>query len=122
MACAQQEECCRLPETIRTLRDLASDYRRLRREVGSGCCNRYNSGLMQAMILLRDSLPPGTAVKKVTALMGKPDLRHSARYGVIELPPGTRLLIYQWRGSHDFLYFIARKGCVVKSEWYHAWE
>lgn len=121
--CAQERErCCRLSTEPLTLRELGREYRRLRHGAGSQCCNRFNSGLMQAMTELQDSLQPGIPVKRVTALMGRPDLRSSKRYDAIEPPPRSRLLIYHWRGSHDFLYFIVSGGHVVKSEWYNAWE
>ena len=31
-------------------------------------------------------------------------------------------LVYYWRGSHDFLYFICKDGVVQKSSWYFAYE
>ncbi len=118
----QDERCCRLPEHAHTLRELGGTYRGLRRQAGSACCNRFNSGLMQVMTALRDSLQPGVPAKRIVALMGRPDLRTSKRYGAIETPSGARLLVYHWRGSHDYLYFVVRRGRVIRSEWYNAWE
>lgn len=118
----QREDCCRLSKDIRTLRALGREYRRLRLQAGSTCCDRFNSGLMQVMSALRDSLQPGIPAKRITSLMGRPDLKTSRRYGAIEPPAGDALLIYHWRGSHDYLYFIVSRGRVVKSEWYNAWE
>jgi hypothetical protein len=118
----QSENCCSFPTKTRTLRELGSEYRRLRRQAGSTCCNRFNSGLMKVMSALRDSLQPGIPAKRVTKLMGRPDLRRSKRYGAIEPSAGEKVLIYHWRGSHDFLYFIVSRGRVTKSEWYNAWE
>ena len=32
------------------------------------------------------------------------------------------LLIYEWRGTHDFLYFVNREGTIIHSGWWHAGE
>lgn len=118
----ERKTCCRLAKDYRTLGGLGREYRRLRRQAGSQCCDRFNSGLMQALTALRDSLQPGTSAKRIIALMGRPDLRSATPYGGIEPPPGDVLLIYHWRGPHDFLYFVVSHGRMVKCEWYNAWE
>lgn len=121
--CAQQHAtCCYLSKDITTLLELGREYKRLRREIGSVCCNRFGSGLMAAMTALRDSLQPGSSAKRVTSIMGRPDLCTRERYGAVAPSVGDRLLIYYWRGSHDFLYFVVSRGQVIKSEWYNAWE
>jgi len=118
----EHKPCCRLSKEYRTLAGLGREYRRLRRQAGSRCCDRFNSGLMQALTALRDSLQPGTSTKRIIALMGRPDLRSATRYGAIEPPPGDTLLIYHWRGPHDFLYVIVNHGRMVRCDWYNAWE
>jgi hypothetical protein len=69
---------------------------------------------------------------EVTRLLDSPDL--TAREGddlfgwvsdlpEFEEPAGSyELLIYTWRGTHDFLYFVSQDEGIVGSGWWYAGE
>jgi len=62
---------------------------------------------------------------QVVALLGEPDQRvgpKSPGWGAIQPKAGELLLVYYWRGGHDYLYFICRKGRVTGSDWWMAGE
>ena len=63
---------------------------------------------------------PGTPESRVLSLLGEPDRRTAG--ALVRTPDGTSLLVYQWRGLHDFLYFVLRDGRVVRSDWWMAGE
>jgi hypothetical protein len=86
----------------------------------------------QLMIQLGTRLGPGDCRRaQVVQLLGPPDL--AAREGdasfneVSRLPEFEKpaagpyeLLIYYWRGAHDFLYFTAQGETVLSSGWWYA--
>jgi len=76
---------------------------------------------------------PGVPVERVLALMGPPDQRleepgestpedDRSLWRMAAPTSGSDLLVYEWRGHHDFLYFWAREGKVVRSGWWMALE
>jgi hypothetical protein len=75
---------------------------------------------------------PGTSRADVIASMGEPDqIAHSDSelwwYAKWEHRDNTsaeasELLIYHWRGLHDFLYFPVRDDRVVRADWWMAGE
>ena len=40
----------------------------------------------------------------------------------INIPVEAEILIYDWRGKHDFLYFVAYKKHIIGSDWWLAGE
>lgn len=76
------------------------------------------------MSTLAERLGPGHSSKEVVALMGAPDqiLRAGSNPHGHDVAPNEVHLLYWWRGGHDYLYFIARKGIIVSTHWWHAGE
>src|SRR3954471_15049857 len=81
--------------------------------------------------------PPYTK-KTIVACLGEPDAIRShdqmARYlGIYERErrktgqePGVKrnreYLVYEWRGGHDFMFFISEGGLIVDHGWWFAYE
>lgn len=68
---------------------------------------------------------PGTSAERVVSVMGPPDERAAPGDLLWELAgpaDGTALLVYHWRGRHDFLYFACEEGRVLASGWWMAGE
>jgi hypothetical protein len=88
----------------------------------------------QVMIGLGTQLvDAGCTQGQVTDLLGPPDLTVTpgdplfdqvSRQAEFEKPPAEpyTLLIYYWRGAHDFLYFTSVDGAIIGSGWWHAYE
>jgi len=63
---------------------------------------------------------PGTPETRIRELLGHPDrTEHTC---LVQAPADSDVLIYEWRGMHDFLYFVCQEGRVVKSGWWMAGE
>lgn len=62
---------------------------------------------------------PGTTQAHLLEVMGDPDHTNTS---LVEAPPGSQTFIYEWRGMHDFLYFVCSGGKVIKSGWWMAFE
>lgn len=88
----------------------------------------------QVMIELGSRLGVGGCrPAEITGLLGLPDLiaalgetlfEQVTNEAEFEEPVGEayELLIYLWRGEHDFLYFTSAGGAIVGSGWWHAYE
>jgi len=63
-------------------------------------------------------------VTQVYRLIGRPDkvVRGGDRHGGMAVPRDESHLVYWWRGGHDYLYLIVRRGRVVGSRWWYAGE
>ena len=120
------------------LADIAAEFRGLRTVKGHFEGGAWDDGLdkwmgrkHQLMIQLGSRLGTGEYSKaQIIQLLAPPDL--TAREGddlfdlVSSLPefekPATGpydLLIYYWRGSHDFLYFASRGQTIINSGWWY---
>lgn len=121
------------------MHELAQEFRRLRAVKGhfqGGSLNPDVDGWMglkhRVMIELGSRLGTGECSRaEVIALLGEPDA--IARPGDIAFdlvgrqaafPPGAEyeLLLYYWRGGHDYLYFTAQGQSILGSGWWHAYE
>lgn len=127
------------PARAESTEQLAREYRRLRaKKVQPGVLDRETQafggrkhevmGELVARLGVR-----GTKRARIVALMGEPD-------SVVDHPsprdcellrnagggPGcgdaTLLLVYEWRGMHDYAWFGIGDGAVVSSGWYFALE
>jgi hypothetical protein len=126
-------------DPVETLEDIAAEFRSLRTIKGHFEGGTWNDDLdkwmgrkHQLMIQLGSRLGTGEYSKaQVIQLLAPPDL--TAREGddlfdlVNSLPefekPATGpydLLIYYWRGTHDFLYFTSRGQTIINSGWWYA--
>jgi hypothetical protein len=86
------------------------------------------------MIELGNYLGTGSFTRKaVEQLLGEPDQivkEGDPLYTTIESIPTrfphkndtTEYLIYNWRGTHDFLFFIVQDDKVIGSDWWYAGE
>lgn len=61
--------------------------------------------------------------REVVELLGEPDwtFKTGSHQG-IRVARGETHLAYWWRGGHDYIYFIIRRGRVARSSWWHAGE
>lgn len=89
----------------------------------------------KAMKVLQEHLGQiGTSTDEIQRLMGPPTstldqpdlvLNHEFKrtQDDYEYPTGAKIWIYEWRGNHDYVYFvISNDNKVVRSDWYHAYE
>lgn len=60
--------------------------------------------------------------QRIRAVMGPPDPAEGA-WALVRPPEGaTHLLVYRWRGMHDFLYFVRAGDEARGSGWWMAYE
>jgi hypothetical protein len=119
--------------------EMAAEFRELRTVKGHFQGGAWNADVdawmgrkHQIMVDLGAQLAAGgCSQENVLALLGAPD--QIAREGDavfdqvrslpdFEEPPGgpNELLIYEWRGDHDFLYLVCRDTTVIGSGWWYA--
>jgi hypothetical protein len=122
------ETCCisNLRETgikNASLDSLSIEFKRLKLTTDK-CCEKWNSDMHQIMSALKEILgKEGTSIKKITHYMGKPDgNERTIQPGLVKTKKGEKILVYQWRGYHDFVYFVYSQNTVKFSGWYNAWE
>jgi hypothetical protein len=128
-------------ETRDAIEDIAAEFRSLRTMKGHFEGGTWNDDLdkwmgrkHQLMIQLGSRLGAGQHSKaQVIQLLAPPDLTASEGDDLFDLvsslpefeKPATgpyELLIYYWRGRHDFLYFTSQGETIVNSGWWHAGE
>ena len=129
---------CDLPAGTR---ELAAEFERLRAVQGHfqggswiDDVDAWMGRKHQVMIELGSRLGGrGCTQAQVTDLLGPPDqvagpgdaafdqVSHLADF---QKPPGEayELLVYDWRGAHDFLYFTSEGGTILGSGWWHAYD
>lgn len=78
------------------------------------------------MCKLAEQLDQGEfSAEQLVALLGEPDQRiepHGPGWQTISPKLGDLVLVYYWRGGHDYLYFMCEKGRVTGSSWWMAGE
>jgi len=81
---------------------------------------------MTVMTILSDSLYLGISESEIIELMGEPDMHASKDYPIehhfVGLKENERVLIYYWRGMHDFLYLSIKDNLLIYKNWYYARE
>jgi hypothetical protein len=123
------------------IEDIAAEFRNLRTIKGHFEGGTWNDDVdkwmgrkHQLMVQLGSRLGAGEYSKaQVIQWLGSPDL--TARQGddlfdlASSLPkfekPATgsyELLVYHWRGTHDFLYFTSQGETIINSGWWYAGE
>jgi hypothetical protein len=102
---------------------LSGEFKRLK-STKDKCCEKWNSDMHLIMSTLKENLgKEGTPTKTVILYMGKPDgNEHSVPKGIVKIKKGEKLLVYKWRGYHDFVYFVYEKNKVKYADWYMALE
>lgn len=110
---------------------LARDFSRYRARLKAAPDARdpelWNWGgpLHATMCRLGEELGNGTHTERdVRRAMGRPDkeFRGGAWTGVLWVPRDEKHLIYWWRGGHDYLYFVVKRGRVDSARWWSALE
>ena len=120
---------------------VAAEFRELRQvrghfQGGEWCrdVDAWGGRKHRAMEALRQALgQPGTPLARVLSLMGTPEVRmgepgpslpesEALLWRLAAPVSGEELLIYEWRGRHDFLYFWIRDGQVSRCDWWMALE
>jgi hypothetical protein len=124
------------PAPTKPLAELGAEFRRLRAgrapsdEAWKDELDNWGGRLHQVMndLLARLGLP-GTGRASVIMMMGEPDeLSRPGTdlwwygHGEKMKPAPSEMLIYHWRGRHDFLYFFVRDDRVVHAGWWMAGE
>jgi hypothetical protein len=121
--------------------DVAAEFKALRAVKGhfeggawNAAVDRWMGRKHRVMIQLQSRLPAGRYdTAQVVEWLGPPDRTDPADYAGYDFimrypelgPPADGsygLLIYFWRGSHDFLYFVSYKNIIVDSGWWYAGE
>ena len=105
---------------------LSNEFKQLKTTRDIDCCRNYGSGLMKIMEILSDSIDLNTSEERIIQIMGLPDNYasddHPIEHHFTQLGKDDKILIYYWRGMHDFLYFIIVKNQLVSKHWYYALE
>lgn len=109
----------------------AREYRQLRTQVGhfqGGAWNdqvdRWGGRKQQLMSLLGERLAQAQE-STIREWMGEPDevwLPRKGQRWMVNNDQQHRILIYRWRGMHDFLYFVMDGPKSLGSHWWMAGE
>jgi hypothetical protein len=127
-------EC--LPDAATRLEKTAQEYREMRK-ISPPPSKVFTQRKAEVMDELRQCLEVGKAdQKRIIQLMGSPDhlakkgsdlyqlALHSLKFS--ETPRGLEkakdALIYEWRGLHDFMFFITDGKQLIISGWWMAME
>lgn len=122
--------------TAAPLEDRAAEFRALRAQRGhfsggewNDAVDRWGGRKHQLMLELAEALGNGKHTSaEVFALMGAPDevLRQGQRAFTNAYNGNDarvrELLVYEWRGRRDFLFFTSDGVRVLRAEWWFAWE
>ncbi|MFC1743666.1 hypothetical protein ACFL35_06700 [Candidatus Riflebacteria bacterium] len=101
---------------------LANEYKNLRKQPSHWKGGKWNDDIdkfgERMNIVLREPGKrlgnTGSTKSQLIELMGEPDAGRQE--------DDRELLIYFWRGWHDYLYFICKEGNIQKAKWYFAYE
>jgi hypothetical protein len=112
------------------LRELAVRYRRCRIRLKTEDRHapdlwNWDGELHAVMTELGESLADGSFnTSAVVRFLGDPDrIVHGGKWhSAIRVPDGETHLVYWWRGGHDYLYFVVRRGRVRAARWWYAGE
>jgi len=124
-----------------TIADVAAEFRALRTVKGhfeggawNAAVDRWMGCKHRVMIQLQSRLSAGQyETAQIVEWLGPPDRTDPADYADYDFimrypelgPPADgsyELLIYFWRGSHDFLYFVSHRNIIIDSGWWYAGE
>lgn len=87
--------------------------------------DRWGCRKQEVMDWLREALGTGQySASQIARLMGQPDAVAKPGDVLWEMARGrgSRLLVYHWRGAHDFLYFACEGERVLEARWWMAGE
>jgi hypothetical protein len=126
----------------KTLAVASNNYLRLKTHIGHwhnqsrrASIDSHNGERHHAMVELQENLGrAGTTTHEIEHLMGSPTKildqpneillselkRNNENY---EYPHDAKIWIYEWRGEHDYVYFVISKDKkVIQSAWYYSFE
>ena len=118
------------------LDELGAEFRTLRARQGHFSGGQWGDALdkwggrkHQVMLALAEALGDGKHARgKVYALMGEPDELLVSGHAMFSHaysghdPRVRELLVYHWRGEHDFLFFASDGARILRSGWWAALE
>jgi hypothetical protein len=98
---------------------LSKEFKRLK-SLENSCCHKWNSDLHQIMSKLAILLgKEGTSITEVNKYMGKPNANEKTLpEGAVKIQKGEKLLVYTWRGYHDFVYFVYKNNKIKYADWF----
>lgn len=101
------------------LEGLSIEYKRLKL-LKDTSNDKWNSDLHQTMSSMALLLgKEGTDISLLIHYMGKPDANEKiVPYGTIQLQKNEKIMIYYWRGFHDFVYFVYQDKKVKYAKWF----
>jgi hypothetical protein len=109
-----------------SVKQISKKYKQLKKLQNQDCCKNYGSGLMTVMGVLKDRIHLRTTENRIIEIMGQPDMyatkEHPVEYQFTKLEKNQKVLIYHWRGMHDFLYFVLQDNHLITKNWYFALE
>lgn len=119
-----------------SLAELGAEFRALRAQPGHFSGGTWNDAVdkwggrkQQVMIALAEALGGGKHTRsEIVAVMGEPDQilkPHDLMYRQAydgRNPRVRVLLVYEWRGMHDFLFFTSDGQRVFAADWWAALE
>lgn len=133
--------CSSMPSNDKSINALVEQYAQLRtrqKALPAGVFDKELSGsrgqLGKVLTELGEQLgKPDYRQEDIIRFMGKPDAIKMAgefqprsisddTYTTGIIPEGEMLLIYFWRGWHDYLYFVSKDGIIQRAQWYFAGE
>lgn len=113
------------------LQDLGAEFRELRSvrgHFGGGgwveAVDAWGGRKHQLMQELGEALADAPEIR-IQEIMGPPDCVSrpgDLSWTLVAPPAGTHLLVYEWRGMHDFLYFARDGSAALGSGWWMAGE
>jgi hypothetical protein len=106
-----------------SLIELGREFKRLRK-LDSDDCFKFESDLHTVMIKIGDSIgKSGFSKVEIENYMGVPDSTDKTYMTkLLNLKHDQDVMVYCWRGWHDFLYFVMVKDIVKRSGWWFAYE
>lgn len=101
--------------------ELSTEFRKFKVENNS-CNDVWGSDFHLIMQQLGRRLgKKGTHKEEVTRWMDSPDYQ-SDSIDAIKLNADEEIMVYHWRGWHDWLYFIIKDDMVKNYDWWFAYE
>ena len=115
------KHCCELDTTkTKTLKNLGAEFQKLKK-ADRHCCDNFGSGLYSVMHILEDSLRLSSLDESsLIGFMGKPDEEITQSNKRYDLKKGEKLLLYHWRGRHDYMILRIDNSILREVSWYYA--
>ncbi|PTL81756.1 hypothetical protein [Vitiosangium sp. GDMCC 1.1324] len=122
------------PVSLMSTESLAAEFRVLRQlpdEPWTPELKGWNGWMHQVMLELEHRLREGAYLKpEVVQLLGEPDevwpwlsRRSEYQLGLSGYTyDASEVLVYYWRGLHDFLFFSCEGPLIVQVDWFLAYE